>query len=281
MVLLESDERSMRSAIINILSSKHPLSAKEIHEIIRSDIKNATYPAVYKTLKVLGKEGKLVKKNRLFSLNIEWVKNLKSFAEDVESSYVDESIPPSSLDKFSDEDKSYVFYFNNLADADNHYRTLKMQYVLSNPKNPYFVMRSHIKSHMIVPDRSLKFLNTSKENKMKSYIVVSSDTALDRWGLKFHKQFPNVFIKLGVKIPSINDCETRIFGDIVMQTYIPEKIKNFIDNMYKKTKNVNDLDIHEFYEKAYTTPCKIKLVVIKNKAIADHLRSQIMSYFDK
>ena len=59
------------------------------------------------------------------------------------------------------------------------------------------------------------------------------------------------------------------------------QIQNYIDNLYKKAKSVEEINTYEFYKKVYLSELNVQLVVIKNQHIADNIRDQIISYFNK
>ncbi len=271
---------SIRNSIIKMLSEQHPLSAKEIFEIIILKQKNASYPAVYKTLKMLTRERKLLKHNRKFSLNLDWIKELKNFSEKVEENYTNKLSNLPSLDKL-EQHKTYTFRFINLAEAEEYRKRLQTEYISERRIFPYCAIYNHLRSPVIQSDKSIATMNSVIKRRINSYLAVASDTPIDRWCAKFYSVNKTIMVKIGLIIPTARLCETMVLGDVIIQTFIPENIQNYMDYIYKKSKKVDDINIFEFYEKAYKTPSKPKVVVIRNDQIANHIRVQVMNYFRK
>lgn len=277
---IDVQNASIRNNIIKMLSEQHPLSAKEIFEIIIINQKNASYPAVYKTLKMLTREKKLVKHNRKFSLNLDWIKEMKSFSEKVEENYTHKLSNLPSLDKF-EQHKTHTFKFINLAEAEEYRKRLQTEYISDKRIFPYCAIYNHLRSPVIQTGKSITTIQTVVQRRINSYLAVAADTPIDRWCAKFYSVNKTISVKLGLIIPTARLCETMVLGDVIIQTFIPENIQTYMDYVYKKAKKVDDINIYEFYEKAYKTPSKPKVVVIRNDQIANHIRVQIMNYFRK
>ncbi|MBI4895676.1 MAG: hypothetical protein HY831_04245 [Candidatus Aenigmarchaeota archaeon] len=277
---MDVDDASIRNNVIKMLSEQHPLSAKEIFELIILNQKNASYPAVYKTLKMLTRERKLIKQNRKFSLNLDWIRELKSFSEKVEENYTHKLSNLPSLDKF-EQHKTYTFKFKNLAEAEEYRKRLQTEYISEKRIFPYCAIYNHLRSPVIQSEKSITTINSVVQRRINSYLAVASDTPIDRWCAKFYSVNRTILVKVGLIIPTARLCETMVLGDVIIQTFIPENIQNYMDYIYKKSKKVDDINIFEFYEKAYKTSSKPKVVIIKNDQIANHIRVQIMNYFRK
>ncbi|MBI4895675.1 MAG: hypothetical protein HY831_04240 [Candidatus Aenigmarchaeota archaeon] len=274
MILTNDNEtKTAKSLIINILSKEQKLSTKQIFD--RSS--GISYSNIYKALDILITQGKIKKIDGKISLNIEWVKELGRFSEKVQKIYSHEYVQ--SLNDFKQEHDSKTLKFENLAKADEFRKKLQLEYIQLNRKDPYIGIYKHLRSPIIDPELSLGILETIKENNIKSFLVVSSDTKMDRWCAKFYARNPNVNIKTGVSLQSMDSCEIMILGDVVVQMSIPNEINYYLEKIYTSSRSIDDIDAIDFYENVYKTKIEVKIVILKNKIISDHIRNEIINLF--
>jgi predicted transcriptional regulator len=76
--------KTVKDAIILILSKEWPLRAKEIYPRVKKHKLNVSYQAVHKELQWLLKNGILQKEHKSYSLNKIWIGKLKKFVEKLE-----------------------------------------------------------------------------------------------------------------------------------------------------------------------------------------------------
>jgi len=284
---IDVDNKTIRNCIIQLLSRNNQMSAMEIFENIVLFHRNVTYPATYKTLKMLLKEKKLLKNNRKFSLNMKWISELKEFIENIDHTSTVGNLL--SFNYFLKENASGTFYFKNYEDADKYRKELQWEHQLrySSKKNafPYCAFYRHFKSPVVKSGKILSEIKQLKDKKPKGFIggflVCGFDTPVDRWCARFYMRNPKIFAKIVPNLNNVDECETMILGDIVVQTYMPIKIRDAIDRIYTKARDINDINVLDFYEKFYRSPERIKISVFNNKYIANMLRSQVIGYFKK
>jgi hypothetical protein len=79
--------RTMREKIIKVLANREALSMKQIRLRVKSERcinGSMSYQGLYKHITQLLEDKILVRKNGDYSLNIDWIKNMKRFCEDAE-----------------------------------------------------------------------------------------------------------------------------------------------------------------------------------------------------
>ena len=271
-------ENSLRNAVLTILTAKYPLSARELYETIKCDhVKLATYPAVYKTLKVMTRESKLIKQNRSFLINIEWVKDLRKFAEKVEEEYVQKQSLPAL--KEIKENESFTFMFDSLEVAEKYRKKIQWEHTETKRSYHYIGIYEHMRTPIVYLEKSLDLISASSKLKNTSRIVISNNSPIDKWCASFYVQASGVKARLGVTIPGTENCEIMIFDDVVIQLYLHQKIRKYIDDIYTKTKSIDHVNTKEFYERVYKTKLPSKMVVFRNSLIATTLRNQVLSNF--
>jgi len=95
-----AEGRTVMDLVVSILAYKHPLSANEILDEIKNQYKvKVTYQAVHKSLNILMKEKVVVKEDKSFKLDIEWIKSLERFYESLTVSYFSDLETENHLNK--------------------------------------------------------------------------------------------------------------------------------------------------------------------------------------
>ncbi|MFH0837212.1 MAG: hypothetical protein V1870_03725 [Candidatus Aenigmatarchaeota archaeon] len=280
-ILLYANGDSVKNAIIKILSAHYPLNIKTLSEMIKkSDNKTITYPAIYNALKTLEKEEKIIKTKNGFMLSIKWLQELKKFSEKTEQNYA-KTPGLISIGAITNNNETKTFTFNNLDEAEKYRKTLQIEYISEKRIHPYCAIYNHLKSPVTHSETALNIISAIARQKIQSYFAVAANTPIDRWCANFYMRSPWTFVKTGLKIPYIEVCETMVLGNIIIQTYIPKHIQDYLNSIYQKTKKLEDMNTLEFYNRIYKTPAKTDIVVIKNPEIADYMRKQILGYFRK
>lgn len=81
-------QEKAKDAIVSILSEEWPLTMKEIYFVaIRQHALNVSYQAMHKATKQLIQQRIVTRNERAYSLNTEWIKQIKGFTENLEKAY--------------------------------------------------------------------------------------------------------------------------------------------------------------------------------------------------
>ena len=81
-------EGKVKDAIVNVLGSEWPLSLKEIYfAVVKEYSLGVSHQAVHKALKKLAENKVLVRHERKYCLNIEWIREVKQFGASLEEAY--------------------------------------------------------------------------------------------------------------------------------------------------------------------------------------------------
>ena len=71
-----------KALIIDILLNEFPLSNNEIHQRINKD-----YYTIYDSVQTLLKQGILLKREKKYSINPDWIKNMNNFISNLRNKY--------------------------------------------------------------------------------------------------------------------------------------------------------------------------------------------------
>jgi len=273
-------EKNAKDLVILTLSQEWPLSVRQLHAKIEQHRSGITYHAIHKAARQLLSQGVLRREKNGYMISIDWIENLAGVIEQIKGNYLyKKPINLPGLTGFKQEGDTQTFLFETLAEAESYRKRLQWEYLLKKgSKPPYCAMARNLKSPLVASERSLNLLNTATKARSEAYLIVAGSTPLDEWCAdSYRNQF--TFVQTGV--PCAAKCDIMILGDVVTQLYIPQKIQKNIDYIYGKFTNRSDINDEEFYRLVYNTKAEVRFVVIKNPAIAEQLRQQILSYFKR
>ena len=253
-------QKSTKGIIIQILSNKHSLTAKEIHHLlIKEHAKQISYQATHKTLKEMEEEGILEKVENKFKISTNWIKNLSTYAKNLESSSKENNgeVKTHTFSSITDAGK---FLINKFIGSWN----------TPNPEN---------KDSICIWTHAWPLTGVSQEEhenmkkmmqETKHINFCKNQTYLDKLTLEYLEKIGKT-IYYSKKLPAKQD--TFIEGDYILQFYYSKELEEEMDKLYTEVKNEKDLNMQKLFE--FTTkPHKIKAIIFKNQELADSLREE-------
>lgn len=260
-------QKGTKDLIIEILTENWPLSAKEIANGVQKNYPgNITYQAIHKSLGEL--EGELVisKTDGKYNLNIEWVMDNKKKFEDIESqltktSKVENKTTILKHESYHEFGRALLQVFANemekgtVRDACSFQKHLWWTFVLQ--KDEYYWFK--------------------KSGESKSKIACTGDSLIDQWVSTVYKLAGHE-VKLGVDYKS--SCDIVVSGDRVYQIYFPEKLRQLMAKTCSQTKGPLDIFKNDYHQIMYAKTGTTKTVIIRDKDLADHFRSEIKAVWE-
>ncbi len=270
LIQLNGDPKTVKEAVISLLSNEWPLSAKQILAKGKNGFGfNVSTQAIYKTLKQLESQG-IVKKNaQEYSLNIEWLEKTKQVSAKIHDMYSQTKLNP---------DKQNSFTFSTIHESDLFLLDIALKNAPENKNDNPLILHW---SHYWVP----LFLSLDEYKKIKEALtkyrvfgLVRGNTVVDKWCDNFwNKQGFNT--KTGADVASTADL--IVFKDTIIQVFYQEDIKQALDEFYSTPKQIQDLDLNSLFEKVFLKKTKIHVEINKNRALAEQLTEQTKKMFDR
>lgn len=274
-------EKRVKDIIIDILSFEWPLSLSQLHNRISKNYSCSTScQATYKAICELLNEGVLMKQDKVYSVNLKWIEKLKDFTNHVESNYKSETRVPliDGILRAKTENNVTILTFNSTLDMDKTWMDIKKQYYknLDKENDVTFWEGSHCWWLLTYPESEYSELERIKEKKVKHFFINHNNSPLDKHAKKFYASAGIPF-----KIEKdLVDCDIAVFGDTIMQVYLPKEIKDEIHEIYKKHRGPSEVDIPDFIKNVLNKKVTIRLVLTKNKEIAEQLKQKIVKEFN-
>jgi len=263
--------------IISILGYDWPLTIKKIYNLVRKKYGHAvTYQAVYKTVNELNKKGVLEKKNNQYQIDLKWLKHLHMFTEVIESNYYtkDRLKLIEGVKDARKEGNINVLTFETLFDVEKYLYYLQKHYILSSKKKETICIHHNHEWRPIFYLRAeYNWIRKLKELGHETYILCAGNTAVDEWCSKFYK---SIGCKIKMKSNCASTCEMMVFGDVVIQVYIPSEIKDLMKKRFSKMNNINQKVL---IEKIFEKKTDIKVIINKDKEIAEQVKKETLKKF--
>lgn len=263
--------KTIRDAIVSLLSEEWPLSAKQILNRGRKEFGfSVSSQAVYKALKQLENESIIRKNGEGYLLDFQWIKKTRQIVEELHQTY--------SLYNENNHDRQNSFSVSTLHEADKFLLNLILRQQPTNTKESPLIMHW---SHYWVP--LLLSLNDYKKIKdefirFEVFGLVRGNTLIDRWCQDFWTK-AGVQSKCGIDVAST--CDLLVYGDTVIQIFYPEEIKKNLEEFFSTVTKIEDLDLYALFEGVFQKKTNIQILVHKNPALAQQLTSQTIKIFEK
>ena len=265
-------DSNTKLTIIHVLNNYGSLTAKKIYNHLKKEYGiSATYQAVHKALKKMH-ECKIVDfVNNEYKINLEWIKKMRIFADELEKN------PKTISEMFSVLDSGKAVNFTARNEAEMGYFVLDFATHFSNlgGRGPVFMNLFYVWT--ILPLNDEQFQHLKKLIKKHKIYVVSQEGMVYDKIQKRHWEDAGGTVRIGVR-ECVSNCEVIALGDYVINIYWdPQKLeKDMKDNeTHKDESSINYNSIYEMI----TEPTKIDFIIIKNKEVAEKIGQKTLSYF--
>ncbi|HLC79363.1 MAG TPA: hypothetical protein VJG83_02940 [archaeon] len=272
---LNPENGSTKNKIISILSSKWPLTAKQIYsELVKEYSGAISYQGVHKIIKDLLGEGVIERKENTYLLNVEWIQKSKRVLENVEKRYLENGkikIP-------GDFHNAIQLEFNSVTELSISTAELLLSRQLTRNNNrPDFICTLEY-GWWPFKFRFEDFLLLQRMlvQNPKSKNIIRTKTSFGKWIREQYNRIAAVSAPIGSKIDI--DEELFVQGDCIIEVRFDEESKKMIEFYYNKWKNIEDI----FREFGLKDEPKIRAVmrITKNPQMADFLRKQMEKVFE-
>jgi len=227
--------QSIEELIIKILQ-EGPLATVELVGKISTVREGTTKQGVYRVLRKLNSEEKIVIYGKTVSLNVNWLKTSSEFFSLALYYYSPKLISNDSFLNIREKDK-VVYYFKNLNLLDSFgSHVFNMFAEILNPKEVIFVYNPHAWFSYARQESEQALIKILSERNKQVLITVGNDFPLDR---ELKKQFKNDLVQYHITDKIISEKPNyyfNIFGDYIIELFIDQKIEMQVDKFFKETR---------------------------------------------
>ena len=272
------NKEGVKNLVFTLLTREYPLKLIELTNFIRKRYgKAVTFQAVRKAVLELVEEGVLLKEENAFLINKEWILKVKQTLDALYEQTTQQKNKPLRFDAIGEEVS--VFMFDSLGKMmkfwedliDDWFKKLVKQGMTLN-----VWQGMHPWEGLLYPDREREVMEQLQKKGVKSYVLCTSNTLLDRSVIRFYK---SIGILSGIASSSSSfDKEYYVgtYGDLVVQTRYPQELVQELDAFFKKVKNLEHLNLKHLSD-IVNKKREMKLSVTKNASMAKQMNHSIMS----
>lgn len=272
---------NIKNLVFTILTKEYPLKIIELTNFIRKRYgKSVTFQAVRKAVLELVEAEVLLRKEKEFMINKDWVFESKKVLDSLYVDLTKEKITPKSIDSIKGEVS--VFTFNSVNEMMKFWEDLIddwFEHFKKGDPNLNCYQGAHGWEGLMHPDREKIMMGRLKKKGIVSYALGTSDTPLDRYIWKFYK---SVGLKTRI-YPSSTSFDrsyyVATYGETIVQAHYPKKIVEEMENFFKKNKTIEDLNLKNLSD-IINKKVKVQLTVIKNLEMAKQINKSIIALIE-
>lgn len=237
-----------------------------------------TKQGVYRVLRKLKNEEKIVIHGKSVSLNLHWIKNMNEFFSLAQFFYSPKVANPDGFLNVREKDK-IVYFFKNLNLLDSFWsHAFHMFNEVLNPEEPIFVYNPHEWFAYARQETEQTLIKTMKEKNRQVLITVAHNDSLDK---ELKKKFRSDILQYDIADKKIFEKQNyyfNIFGDCLIEVFIDQKIAKQIDEFFKKI-NIFDDKAREKLLEIVSKNGKNKLIISRNKNKAEKYKKTLSKNF--
>ncbi|NTW46410.1 MAG: hypothetical protein HGB18_05210 [Candidatus Moranbacteria bacterium] len=268
--------------------TEHPTIEEQILEVLRdgsvsttelirhvADLRTGvTKQGVYKALRKLKEEEKVVVAGKTVSLNLEWIHDMRDFFDSAERRYASKASAMGLLGV--GEREKVVYFFRSLNQLDSFWggNAFRIFSDGMDSDEPIFVYNPHEWFFYLRPETEQSLLRSMSKRTRQVLITVTHNDPLDR---KLKAEFDGERFQYHISAKRISEKDNyyfNIFGDYLIEVLIDERIAKRIDEFYKRTKVFDEAARREVSTIASEIG-RHKLIITKNRRRAEKYKKTL------
>jgi hypothetical protein len=276
-------KKKVKDLVISALMYSYPLSLIKLTNTINKKFTSGvTFQGVRRAVNSLLDEKILIKSNKEYQINQEWILKMKDFFGKLNDSYSSKTGGIMEIEEIGEEIKVYTM--KNLLEADKLWNKINTNFFKeeknSKKEKIYAQFAGHTWYVFGQMSEETEIVNLSREYKIKAFIVCNSNTVLDKWCKKYYEDIGVQFTTNKEIKKEDNSKYFGVYENYIIQLETPKEITKEIDEVYNNAKSFNSFDGLKL-SKALLKESKIKLIVMKNNLLAEQLRKSVLNHFKK
>lgn len=266
--------------IVRILSKDFPLRINEIHRRLKENHQiDISFQGARKALQILVSSGKLHYKNGEYSLNKEWIKQLKSLSDSLVNNYFTAELKskPPTIERIGKEFQ--IFRFKDALQTDKFVGELLFDIAQAPGEKKLCIQMLHYWFPLGHMGTESEFILEMRRRKTEIYYLkFSKSYLLDRLSEKFYSQHGAHFGTTSDELERYS--EICSIGDFIIKVQYPTQFIDELDAIYKKTKDIKDFDFKSFGT-IIKKELPVTLTIFRDKSIAMSIQEKTLRYYPK
>jgi len=274
--VLWAKKSGTKDLVFRILITDQNLKLIELNNLIKKRYgKSTTFQAVRQAVNELLIEEVLEKNERVYCINKKWIFEAKRTISQIEENLSEKK---KTIEFESIEGEYSTYTFNTLNELMKFWQEIVDNWFSEFKKGDYPFncwQGQHLWEILIHIDKEKKIMEQMKKKGIKSYALIYSDTPLDNYTRRFYEAIKIKTRNIKSQKEFDNNYHVGTYGEIIIQAKYSKSINNKINELFIKTKSLEDLDLKKLHD-IINEKTEIKLVVIKNLEMAKQINKTII-----
>jgi hypothetical protein len=270
-------KQNIENLVIQIIQ-KGSSATNDLIEKISDSRPGSTKQGVYRVLRKLKKEEKVVIHGKLVSLNLHWVKKQEEFFSLAQYFYSDKFGASSGFINIDEGDK-VIYFFKNLNLLDSFLsHAFHIFTEITEPEIPFYVYNPHEWFYYARRESEESLVQALEKRGKQVFILSTHSEKLDRDLKKIYQGDLFQYHILLKPLHKKNNYYFAIFDNYLVEFFLDEEIVREVDEFYKKTK-VFDRSTAKGLADICLKTGKNKVIISKNSRKAEKLKKPFKKYF--
>ncbi len=264
------EDRS-KDVVVSLLLREPCMDLAAINQRLKETNKKYSYHTTYKSIRKLMAEGVIEKNPQGYSISCEWAKQKLEFSENIKNFLSCNGLM---------EEKISMKELGNIMELNRFQRSIESEHlkVFSKDKKSTIIWAVyHCYNYLLQPAEELSYIQKLKESNVDFHVLCYGNTPLDLWTKKAFDKF-GANMKINAKVGGLTGF--NIYDDLVVQTFYGQEFLNVLQEVYKSTSTISDLDLGNLFEKLNKIDYKIHVATYKDPHIISSLKGRAMKFFN-
>lgn len=264
-----------KDQIIEVLSSRFPLSAKRIYnELKKRYLSSVTYHACYMHIQELVGQGVLVKEGMEYRLDGRWIEKSQTFFNNTEMNYAE--INNSSINLAKEKECITMLRFESLDKMHDFMTSFKKRFIDSastRKTSEVYWLVDHLAGPIFYMKERAEYMQKIKDEGITYGIAIRGFGNMDKFVENMYRGFGLDTIRIGVS--DYDSSTVAIFNDILFHILMPEDIRKALDDLFKMEISSNNMPV--FLNELINRKANIYLIIIKSPELVKYYKEKISS----
>ncbi|MFW0837435.1 MAG: hypothetical protein ACKKL5_00335 [Candidatus Komeilibacteria bacterium] len=268
---------SIQELVIKALQNK-ALTGQKLLQAIQKNRPDTTKQGLYKTLRQLKEEEKIVQHGKSFSLNLHWLKEQAEWFNLAKFHYSTPENDPGNFLNLKPGDK-ITYYFKNLRLLDIFWSHALHSLMLATKNSaPVFVYNPHEWFTYARSESEQKLLQTARQQGRQILITIAKDYVLDK-AMRHAFADKNVQYNINANVLKKGDnYYCNIIQDYLIEVWLDKNISKTIDTFFQTTTQLT-ADNKKQLQNIIQLQGKNRLSISKNPDKAERLTKKLSRDF--
>jgi len=273
-------KKQLNDLILVILAKEYPLKIGEIHHKLKNEFNiTLSIQAVRKSLNIMVNRRILTVKEKAYAIEKSYTLELKRLTDQILKNYFSGHKDNKSLPTQKQESIS-TYEFEDLIKVDQFWAEIVLDWMYNLKESDEKICLFHgphcwyVFGHLAL---EYNYIVELKSHNIELYYLIEGNTEIDKWVSKFYNNWTAYKIN-----PQTREMKTVIgvFGEFIIQYDYPDDIYSRMEKFYTDAKSLESAELKSIAE-ILKSKTKIKVTVIRNIAMAESIKNDILSKFEK